>query len=211
MKNIGILTLNTKNIRDFAKARNDALAKMKEPWILMLDSDEKLSPELERALPDLIKNPEIDGYWFRRKNFYSPTEHFHYGLFYPDYQLKLFRNWEAYRFTGRVHEKLDIPKEKTKEMKLDIFHFPKPFKYLSWQSVQESGYIDLLTKEHVRLNELNLVLLWRAIYSFFDMFFMGLIRGKGILDGWVGVKAHFYFALSISLSYWYAFRTRVWS
>ncbi len=40
-----------------------------------------------------------------------------------------------------------------------------------------------------------------------NMFFVALIRGKGILDGWIGIKAHFYFAQSISRAYWEA----IWS
>jgi len=47
-------------------------------------------------------------------------------------------------------------------------------------------------------------LLFNAIYRFFDLFFISLIRGKGILDGYFGVLAAFNFASHVSLIYLYA-------
>lgn len=53
MKNFQIITLNRKNITNFAEARNELLKKTKSEWILFLDSDEKLSNELKNEISDL--------------------------------------------------------------------------------------------------------------------------------------------------------------
>lgn len=50
LKNLTIITLNTPGITDFAAARNAELAKAKTPWVLFLDSDETLSPQLEAEI-----------------------------------------------------------------------------------------------------------------------------------------------------------------
>lgn len=50
MQNLIIITLNTPDITDFAAARNAELAKAKTEWVLFLDSDERLSPELEAEI-----------------------------------------------------------------------------------------------------------------------------------------------------------------
>ncbi|KKQ99922.1 MAG: hypothetical protein UT26_C0050G0001, partial [Microgenomates group bacterium GW2011_GWC1_39_12] len=41
MKDIKVLTLKQEGIQNFSEARNALLAKIKEPWILVLDIDEK--------------------------------------------------------------------------------------------------------------------------------------------------------------------------
>jgi len=57
-KNITIVTLNQPNITDFAKARNKAMGSIKTDWILFLDTDEQLTPELKKEIKTVIKNKQ---------------------------------------------------------------------------------------------------------------------------------------------------------
>ena len=52
--NLTIITLNTPDITDFAAARNAELAKAKTDWVLFLDADETLSPELETEIASIL-------------------------------------------------------------------------------------------------------------------------------------------------------------
>jgi len=183
--------------KNFSVLRNKGIAKATSDWILMLDSDEVLSQEAIRAIPTLIKDKNIDGYWFRRRWYWDTTHYLKHGLFYPDYQLRLFRNKPEYRYIHRVHEELTIPKEKTKHVAFDIYHYNSGQKQLR-------AYTKLAALDFKDLEKPKVWYLWKAIYSFIDMFFVAFIRGKGILDGWIGVKAHFFFAQSISRAYWEA-------
>ncbi len=202
MKGIKVLTLRQEGMQNFSEARNKLLAKIKEPWILVLDTDERLSPalpagRLDSIIQTLLKNTRYDGYWFRRRWYYDKTHYLKHGLFYPDYQLRLFRNKPEYRYIHRVHEELTISKEKTKQVALDIYHdnvIRKPMDL----------YTKLASLDFKDLHKPKVWYLWMAIYSFIDMFFVALVRGKGIFDGCVGIKAHYYFALSISKAYWEA-------
>lgn len=191
---------------DFSIVRNYALSRSLGEWILVLDADEVVSPAMRKIIPELIQHRTYDGYWFRRRWYVDAHRYLKYGLFYPDFQLRLFRNSTAIKYQNRVHEEVTIDKNKTKEILVDIYHYDSLQKYLSWDGYKKlSSYIKMMTLMNKEKNHSIVYLSYKALYSFFDMFIVGLFRGKGILDGWVGIKAHFFFALSVSQSYIEAF------
>jgi glycosyltransferase involved in cell wall biosynthesis len=187
---------------DFSIVRNYALSRSIGEWILVLDADEVISPEMKEQIPELIRHRTYDGYWFRRRWYIDNKRYLQHGLFYPDFQLRLFRNSDDIKYQNRVHEEVTIVKEKTEEILADIYHYDSLHKYLAWKEYQTlSSYIHMMALMHKEEGRSSLYLVTKAIYSFLDMFFVGLTRGKGLLDGWVGIQAHFFFALSVSESY----------
>lgn len=62
------------------------------PWVLFLDADEEVSPELrEEILAEFEKGPDpYDGYQFPRQVFYL-GKWIRHGEWYPDIKLRLFR------------------------------------------------------------------------------------------------------------------------
>jgi glycosyltransferase involved in cell wall biosynthesis len=188
--------------QDFSIVRNYALSRSVGEWILVLDADEVLSDELKRQIPELIKHRTYDGFWFRRRWYVNSKRYLKHGLFYPDWQLRLFRNSSDIQYIHRVHEEVTIPAEKTKQIQADIFHYDSIRKYLSWKGFRElDSYIRMQAMMHKEERCSTLTVVGKAIHTFLDMFVVGLTRGKGILDGWVGVKAHFFFALSVTKGY----------
>jgi glycosyltransferase involved in cell wall biosynthesis len=87
---------------DFAAARNCALARAQNPWILVLDADETLDGGSARTLRQLVSLDQNVGYLLERYNYSldaaPPTR---------DYVVRLFPNRPDYRFRGRVHETID--------------------------------------------------------------------------------------------------------
>ncbi|MDP3988169.1 MAG: glycosyltransferase family 2 protein [Candidatus Levybacteria bacterium] len=81
-------------------------------WILNLDSDERVSPELEKEIELRIKNNElgINGYWIPRKNILFGKWIRHAG-WYPDHQLRLFRKDKGRFPEKHVHEKIAVDGE----------------------------------------------------------------------------------------------------
>lgn len=72
-------------------ARVFGLSQLGGDWVLIVDADERVSPELGAELQDLMKNPRaLDGYWV-------PIRNHHFGRWlrrgglYPDYHLRFFR------------------------------------------------------------------------------------------------------------------------
>ncbi len=188
--------------QDFSELRNIGLSKVSGDWILVLDADEQLAQETKREIPYLIRNSTIDGYWFRRKTFVSPNRYLHYGLFYPDWQLRLFRNRKEYRYRGTVHEQLAIPKEKTREVSYDILHYPQHPKYTSFTNFRNLlPYIQIQAGELLKSPRDVLGLFVTGVEQFFKLFFGGFLRGKGFLDGWAGFRAHIMFASSIAFAH----------
>lgn len=207
-KTVAIAKKYTKNVytvsleENFSIVRNYALSRSTGEWIVVLDADETLSDELRLQIPELIKHRTYDGFWFRRRWYINEKQYLHHGLFYPDWQLRLFRNTPENQYEKRVHEEITIAKEKTKQIPVDIYHYDSISKYLSWKGfAQLDEYIRMQALMHKEKRYSKVVLLWKTVYTFIDMFVFGLIRGKGILDGWIGVKAHFFFALSIARGY----------
>jgi len=93
--------------------KNFALQQAQHPWVLSIDADEELSPDLADAIRSLDLDPATDapgapnGYQFSRVVHYR-GQWIHHGDWYPDRLVRLFRRAEA-RFTGgRVHEKLEL-------------------------------------------------------------------------------------------------------
>lgn len=107
---------------NYADQKNFANSKASFPWILSLDADERLSPELQEELLKLEeKEPQVSGYSMPRKVFYLGRWIRHSG-WYPDRKVRLFRK-DLSRWEGEyVHEKLAIQGE-VKKLSGAIHHF----------------------------------------------------------------------------------------
>jgi glycosyltransferase involved in cell wall biosynthesis len=90
---------------NFAEQKNIAGAAASNNWILSLDADEELSPELREALLAWkAREPKFAVYEFARRAWYLGAWIKHSG-WYPDFQRRLYRQGAA-KFTGIVHEAL---------------------------------------------------------------------------------------------------------
>lgn len=69
-----------------------ALEKSRGDWILNIDADERITPELAAEILDVITrtNGPVVGYFLPRKAYYL-GKWFEYGGWMPDYKLRLFR------------------------------------------------------------------------------------------------------------------------
>ena len=94
--------------------KNAALDRAEHPWVLSIDADEEISPELAAAIAKLKKDPAAgrpeapNGYQMARLVFYR-GHWIRHGDWYPDRLVRLFRRAEARFRGGRVHEKLELP------------------------------------------------------------------------------------------------------
>lgn len=105
---------NTPNSLNTTK--NYGFSKAKSGWILSLDADERVSPELALEIRQAISNypssiiHHPSGFWIPRKNivFGKWIQH---GIWYPDKQLRLFRR-ESGKFPEKHnHEYLEVTGE----------------------------------------------------------------------------------------------------
>ena len=98
--------------RSHAAQRNRALQLCRQPWVLFLDADERLTPELAAEIGRLpLDTASVDqpaGYWIPRYNLYWGRR-LRGGGWYPDRQLRLLRR-DAAHFDERrlIHEYAEL-------------------------------------------------------------------------------------------------------
>lgn len=89
--------------RGFGPQKNFALSLATGEWVLSIDADERVTPELAAAIGKTVSEGNADGYEIRRRTRFLGKEMLQSRLF-PDYILRLFRRGRA-RFTDAlVHE-----------------------------------------------------------------------------------------------------------
>lgn len=185
------------------------------PWVIALDADQIVSPELLALLRkfDSDEDPDLNGIYFNRKNFYK-GKWIRYGGYYPFYMLKMFRFNVGF---SDINENMDhrfLVPGKTKTWRNG---------YLLEENLKESSvqfwldkhgrYSDLLAREEVeRLMKLRTqalrprsfgtpnerkafrkMLWWKLpLYARPILYFLyRMILKRGFLDGRTGIIFHF--------------------
>jgi len=189
---------------DFSLQRNFALQKSSGNWILTLDADERLSQELKKEIPKLIISKEYQGYFFSRRNYIDSKRWLKHGIFYPDYQLRLFR--KGIKYVGMIHERPDLDEKFTKKISLDIIHNSSHTKFDKFSSVRRlEQFIRIHSQEILGKKENFLIYPLTGLFKFYKLFLDSFILGKGFLDGWVGFRAALIFSTSIGAAYIFSF------
>ncbi|MFH0924553.1 MAG: glycosyltransferase family 2 protein [bacterium] len=175
----------------YGKQKNLAINRAKNEWILSLDADERISPELQREIKCLIqKCPEKDGYYIPRKAFFSGKWIRHCG-WYPDYNLRLFNRHKGKFKERAVHECVELNGE-VGYLKGNIEHYT--YKSISDFLERLDRYSSLAAEEMFKggTEFKGSQLVFRPIFNFFKMYILKL----GFLDGYDG------FLLSVLYSYY---------
>lgn len=105
----------------FAEQKNFAAAQASHNWILNLDADEVLSPELEVEIWEWKRQaPQAVAYRMPRKAHYLGRWILHSG-WYPDRKVRLYRRDRA-RFVGPLHESVQVDGS-VAELRGEILHY----------------------------------------------------------------------------------------
>src|SRR5581483_3406949 len=89
-----------------AAQKNWAIPQARHEWVLIVDSDERVTPELAEEIQAILRQPEHDGYWIRRRNFFLGKEIKH-GSWRTDRVLRLFRREARYQ-NKHVHAEIEL-------------------------------------------------------------------------------------------------------
>lgn len=89
----------------FGIQKNRALALASCDWVLSIDADERVTPELQAEIKSVLNNPQFDVYNFPRLSSYCGQYMRHSG-WYPDRITRLFKRGSASFSNDLVHEKL---------------------------------------------------------------------------------------------------------
>lgn len=110
----------------FAKQKQFATDAAMHDWVLSLDADERVSPELESSIAALRRKPEsdlADGYRVARRTFYL-GRWIRGGGWYPDYQLRLFDRRQGSWGDRLIHESFAMkPGSRVETLSGDLLHY----------------------------------------------------------------------------------------
>ena len=89
---------------EFSRWRNEGLKAAKGDWVLYVDADERVTPELKKEIENLIKGkPGAAVYQIPRRNYYLGKE-VRYGGAWPNYVKRLFLREKLKRWEKKLHE-----------------------------------------------------------------------------------------------------------
>jgi glycosyltransferase involved in cell wall biosynthesis len=93
------------SFESYSRQKNWALDNLplRNEWVLIVDADERVTPELRCEIERVVDSPECDGYYLNRRFIFLGTWIRHAG-WYPSWNLRLFRH-DLGRYDDReVHE-----------------------------------------------------------------------------------------------------------
>jgi len=162
--------------KGFGPLHNLAAEKALNDWILSLDSDEVLTPELADEIFSLSLDPKCI-YSFPFHNYFN-GKHIRGCGWYPDRHVRLY-NRQSTRFSDDfIHEKIE--RKKMREVKLS-----SPVKHYSYRSISDflkkmENYSSLYAEQHKQKRSSSLL---KALLHSSFAFFKSYLFKRGFIDG----------------------------
>jgi glycosyltransferase involved in cell wall biosynthesis len=165
----------------YIEQKNLAVSKASHDWIVSLDCDERLDPELSQsilAVKDTLD--DYDAYRMSRRTFYVYRWLNH--CWYPDKKIRLFNRRSAKWGGMNPHDKVLVDGDNIKELRGDILHYS--FDSISAHLRQGDKFSEIAAHEIIKKGQKVTLLtpFTHSIWAFIRIYF---IRG-GLLDGFAG-------------------------
>lgn len=176
--------------KGFGAQKNSAIAKACGDWVLSLDADEEVSPELAAEIQALLDGePAFPAYRIPRLNHFlgRPLRR---GGYWPDPKLRLFRRGAA-RFEERpVHETMQADGP-VGQLKGHLIHrcYPTLAEYIEHMNRYSTAGARMLV-EAGRARPSFPWLVWNAVLNPAATFLYNYVFRLGFLDGRAGLLQH---------------------
>lgn len=177
-----------------------AIDKCTQKWILQLDADEVVTPELSLEISQIItNNPVENGFWINRRNFFL-GKFLTKGGIYPDSTIRLYKNGYAKLPCQDVHEQAEI-NGAIGHLKTDLLHFSDPT--FSRYLIRNDKYTSLLATQlfNEGVSSSFATFINYFIFKPTHWFLLAYFRHKGFVDGFPGFVFAFFSALRFPSAY----------
>ena len=186
---------------NFHKLKQFGIEKARGEWLLWMDADEVLTQEIKDEIKQIINSSEnkFNGFKCPRKNIIFNKWIQHSG-WYPDYQLRLFKNGSVHFPCKTVHEQPEVMGE--------IGKLTHPIVHYNYHSIFQ--FIDKLNRytdidAEFRKNDLSGSYFSNLIHYPIDEFIKRYLKQKGYMDGLHGQSLAFlqaFYQLVVVLKIW---------
>jgi glycosyltransferase involved in cell wall biosynthesis len=178
--------------------KNWAIPQATHEWILLVDADERVTPELREEIEAVLRNPPRDntaGYWIYRTNHFMGKRVYFSG-WQNDKVIRLFRKSKCRYEDKMVHEEI-IANGKVRFLKNRFYHntyrgidkhIAKLNVYASRQAIDYDKKTGMLTPFHFVI---------KPMWGFFKHY----ILQQGFRDGVVGLTIAYVQSYSIFMRY----------
>ena len=108
----------------YSDFKNWAIPQAAHEWVLVLDADERVTPELAEEIRQQLAtvSDQIDGFWIRRRNFYLGHEIKHSGCDTSSLFRLLRRDVCRYQHC-RVHEEIEVRPGRDAALSQPLLHY----------------------------------------------------------------------------------------
>jgi glycosyltransferase involved in cell wall biosynthesis len=174
--------------------KNAALALCSQPWVLALDCDEELSPELRASVEAFFAGGDCDrfhGAEMARKVLFLGRWILH-GDWYPDRKLRLFRREDARWGGSPEHDKIELAAGAVTRLRGDLHHYS--FRDMSHFISKINTFSDVfLERQRQEGKSWSLAAtVTRPVWRFFRAY----VLRRGFMDGfpglWIAVATAFF-------------------
>ncbi|MCD8284399.1 MAG: glycosyltransferase family 2 protein [Opitutae bacterium] len=177
-----------------------AITQATQPWLLLLDCDERITPKLAQEIRERVSHNEKFAYEIKRINHFKRLRVNH-GVLRPDYVPRLIPR-AGTSVEGLVHPKIVYPYP-TKKLRAPMLHFT----YESWTAylVKLEKYTRLAAQKKYdqgKRAHFFLDIILRPAFAFFKIHFLNL----GFLDGRIGLClsiGHYYYTAMKGIRLYY--------
>ncbi len=164
----------------YARQKQRGVDHAQGPWVLILDADERITPELRDEIAGAVQRGDHDGFAMPRKNYFLGRWIRHSG-WWPDSTLRLFRKDRGGLEEREVHEKV-IVRGRVGQLKAPLEHYT--YETIADYLRKMDVYSSLAAKEIGRRGRPGAFSL--VVKPFITFFRMYVFR-RGYLDGMHGL------------------------
>jgi len=181
-QSLGAKVENTSDWPGFGPQKNRALNLATQDWVLSIDADERVTPELKQEILAVIdSSSSTNCYAIPRLSWYCGRFMKHSG-WYPDYVERLFKRGSAKFSDHLVHERL-LPTGPVKKLNYHFLHYS--FKNFSQVLQKIDSYSTASANQAFQQGKKSSVskAIGHGLWAFFRTYFLRL----GFLDGQQGL------------------------
>ena len=180
--------------RGYAGQKQLAVDLAQGPWVLILDADERITPELRDEITRVVKNTDCDGFSMPRRNYFLGRWIRHSG-WWPDRTLRLFRKDRGGLEDREVHEKVVVSgKVGQLDAPLEHYTYRTISDYVRKMEVYSSLAAAQIRKQR-RPGAFSLLV--KPLFTFFKMY----VLRRGFLDGMHGLMLAWLYSYYTFLKY----------